>query len=66
VLVEADGDKVLGFTALGPAAGELLPVVQLVMKLGLPFQEISGLTIVHPTMCEGLVDLFRSVPPRDM
>ncbi|KAK0752972.1 hypothetical protein B0T18DRAFT_315236 [Schizothecium vesticola] len=66
VLVEADGDKVLGFTALGPAVGELLPVVQLVMKLGLSFQEISGLTIVHPTMCEGLVDLFRSVPPRDM
>jgi pyruvate/2-oxoglutarate dehydrogenase complex dihydrolipoamide dehydrogenase (E3) component len=66
VLVEADGDKVLGFTALGPSAGELLPVVQLVMKLGLPYQEISDLIVVHPTMCDGLVDLFQSVPPRDM
>jgi len=66
VLVEADGDKVLGFTALGPGVGELLPVVQLVMKLGLSYREIVDLIIVHPTMCEGLVDLFRSVPPRDM
>jgi pyruvate/2-oxoglutarate dehydrogenase complex dihydrolipoamide dehydrogenase (E3) component len=64
VLVEAEGDKVLGFTALGPQAGEMLPVVQLVMKLGLSYKEISELVIVHPTMCEGLVDLFRSVPER--
>ncbi|KAK4153566.1 leghemoglobin reductase [Chaetomidium leptoderma] len=63
-LVEADGDKVLGFTALGPGAGELLPAVQLVMKLGLSYKELVDLIIVHPTMCEGLVDLFRSVPPR--
>ncbi|KAK4442915.1 leghemoglobin reductase [Podospora aff. communis PSN243] len=62
VLVEAEGDKVLGFTALGPQAGEMLPVVQLVMKLGLSYKEIADLIIVHPTMCEGLVDLFRSVP----
>ncbi|KXX77420.1 Leghemoglobin reductase [Madurella mycetomatis] len=63
-LVEADGDRVLGFTALGPSAGELLPAVQLVMKLGLSYKELVDLVLVHPTMCEGLVDLFRSVPPR--
>ncbi|KAH6844619.1 hypothetical protein B0I37DRAFT_165726 [Chaetomium sp. MPI-CAGE-AT-0009] len=63
-LVEVDGERVLGFTALGPGAGELLPVVQLVMKLGLSYKELVDLTIVHPTMCEGLVDLFRSVPPQ--
>jgi pyruvate/2-oxoglutarate dehydrogenase complex dihydrolipoamide dehydrogenase (E3) component len=40
----------------------LLPVVQLVMKLGLSYRELVDLTIVHPTMCEGLVDLFRGVP----
>ncbi|EAQ91903.1 hypothetical protein CHGG_00138 [Chaetomium globosum CBS 148.51] len=62
-LVEEEGERVLGFTALGPGAGELLPVVQLVMKLGLSYKELVDLTIVHPTMAEGLVDLFRSVPP---
>lgn len=61
-LVEEGGERILGFTALGPGAGELLPVVQLVMKLGLSYKELVDLTIVHPTMCEGLVDLFRSVP----
>jgi len=61
---EADGDLVLGFTALGPGAGELLPVVQLAMKLGASYREIADLIIVHPTLCEGLVDLFRSVPEK--
>ena len=62
---EADGDLVLGFTALGPGAGELLPVVQLAMKLGASYREIADLIIVHPTLCEGLVDLFRSVPEKN-
>ena len=64
VLVEADSDKILGFAALGPSAGELLPVVQLAMKLGVAYQEIANLIITHPTMSEGLTGLFSSVPPR--
>lgn len=63
-LVEADGDRILGFTALCPSAGEMLPVVQLAMKLGVSYQEIASLVITHPTMCEGLVGLFNAVPPR--
>ena len=61
---EGEGDKILGFTALGPMAGEMLPVVQMVMKLGLSYKEVEGLVVVHPTMCEGLVDLMRGVPER--
>lgn len=61
VLVEAEGDKILGFTALGLSAGELLPVVQLAMKLGISYKEIADLVIVHPTMGEGLIGLFNSV-----
>lgn len=63
-LISAEGDEVLGFTALGPRAGELLPVVQLAMEEGLGYQRLSGLIITHPTMNEGLVSLFMSVPPR--
>ena len=64
VLVEANGDKILGFTALGDGAGELLPVVQLAMKLGAGYQVIGDLIITHPTMNEGLTGLFAAVPPR--
>jgi pyruvate/2-oxoglutarate dehydrogenase complex dihydrolipoamide dehydrogenase (E3) component len=63
-LVEADGDKILGFTAVGPSAGEMLPVVQLAMKLGASYKEIADMIIAHPTMCESLFHLFAAIPPR--
>lgn len=65
VLVEAKGDKILGFTALGQGAGELLPVVQLAMKLGAGYDAIGDLIITHPTTNEGLTGLFAAVPPEE-
>lgn len=64
VLVSAEDDTILGFTAIGPGVGELLPVVQLAMKRELPYTDIANLIITHPTLSEGLVALFSSVPPR--
>ncbi len=61
-LVEEKGERILGFTALGPEAGELLPVVQLAMRAELPYSAISDLVVTHPTMAEGLVSLFSAVP----
>lgn len=58
----ADDDTILGFTALGLGAGELLPVVQLAMKKGLNYEDVRDLVITHPTLSEGLVGLFSSVP----
>jgi pyruvate/2-oxoglutarate dehydrogenase complex dihydrolipoamide dehydrogenase (E3) component len=63
-LVSTSDDTILGFTALGPRAGELLPVVQLAMSAGLPYTSIAGLIITHPTLNEGLVSLFGNVSPR--
>jgi pyruvate/2-oxoglutarate dehydrogenase complex dihydrolipoamide dehydrogenase (E3) component len=60
----ADDDTILGFTALGVGAGELLPAVQLAMKRGLPYTDITELVITHPTLNEGLVFLFSGVPAR--
>ena len=59
VLVEEQGERILGFTAVGPEAGELLPVVQLAMRVELPYTAITDLVVTHPTMAEGLVSLFR-------
>lgn len=64
VLVAQDSDVILGFTAVGPGAGELLPVVQLAMKRNLAYSDIAELVITHPTLSEGLVALFGSVPLR--
>jgi pyruvate/2-oxoglutarate dehydrogenase complex dihydrolipoamide dehydrogenase (E3) component len=61
-LIEEHSDRILGFTAFGPEAGELLPVVQLAMKSQLPYTAISELILTHPTMAEGLGNLFSSVP----
>ncbi len=60
-LVGAD-DRILGFTAFAPRAGELLPPIQLAMAAGLSYQQVEALTISHPTYAEGLVSLFSAVP----
>lgn len=63
-LVSAEDDTIVGFTALGHKAGELLPVVQLAMSEKLPYTRLSGLVVAHPSMNEGLVSLFGAMPPR--
>src|SRR5205823_7278298 len=37
-LVEADGDRILGFTMIGPEAGEVMAVVQTAMLAGMPYR----------------------------
>lgn len=61
-LIEERSDRILGFTAFGPEAGEFLPTVQLAMKAQLPYTAIGELILSHPTMAEGLGNLFSSVP----
>jgi pyruvate/2-oxoglutarate dehydrogenase complex dihydrolipoamide dehydrogenase (E3) component len=63
-LVAADSDKVLGFTAFSPAAGEILAVVQVAIAAGLPYTSLRDAILTHPTMAEGLGVLFTQVPPR--
>jgi len=62
-LVAADSDRILGFTALGVAVGELLAAVQVAMAAGLPYTVLRDAIFTHPTMSEGLVTLFSNVPP---
>ena len=63
-LAAADSDCILGFTAFGPAAGEVMTIVQIAMAAGLPYTTLRDEMITHPTMAEGLVALFRGVPAR--
>ena len=61
-LVAEDG-RILGFTALCPRAGELLPPVQLAMRAGLSYHAIEELIVAHPTYAEGLIALFSNIRP---
>ena len=60
-LVEADGDRILGFTAFGAEAGEVMAVVQVAMAAGLPYTALRDAVFTHPTIAEGLVPLFSAV-----
>jgi pyruvate/2-oxoglutarate dehydrogenase complex dihydrolipoamide dehydrogenase (E3) component len=61
-LVEADGDHILGFTGFGVDAGEVLSSVQIAMVAGLPYTALRDAMLTHPTLVEGLIGLFSSVP----
>ena len=62
-LVDSHGDRILGFTMLGPEAGEVMAAVQTAMLAGLPYTGLRDAILTHPTMAEGLTTLFASVPP---
>ena len=61
-LVEADSDRILGFTAFGVGAGEIMASVQVAMIAGLPYTALRDAILAHPTLVEGLIPLFSSVP----
>lgn len=61
-LVEAESDRVLGFTAFGPDAGEMISSVQIAIRAGLPYTALRDTILTHPTMVEGLFPLFSSMP----
>jgi pyruvate/2-oxoglutarate dehydrogenase complex dihydrolipoamide dehydrogenase (E3) component len=63
-LIGASDDHVLGFTAFGPEAGEVMAVVQVAMIAGLPYTALRDAILTHPTMAEGLAGLFSAVPAR--
>jgi len=61
-VVAADRDQILGFTAFGAGAGELMSAVQFAIIGGLPYTAVRDAIVAHPTMAEGLVVLFSSSP----
>jgi pyruvate/2-oxoglutarate dehydrogenase complex dihydrolipoamide dehydrogenase (E3) component len=63
VLVEAPGDRILGFAMVGPEAGEVMAAVQTAILGGLPYTVFREAILAHPTMAEGLSGLFAAIPP---
>jgi pyruvate/2-oxoglutarate dehydrogenase complex dihydrolipoamide dehydrogenase (E3) component len=61
-LVDTKSDRILGFTAVAVEAGEMLAAVQVAMRAELPYTALCDAIFTHPTMSEGLISLFESVP----
>ena len=61
-LLDAESDRILGFTAVGADAGETISVVQLAIANGIPYTAIRDSVFTHPTMAEGLTVLFAGKP----
>src|SRR5215510_4611686 len=64
LLVGSD-DRILGFTMIGPEAGEVMAAVQMAILAGMPYSAMSEAVLAHPTMAEGLGFLLAAVPARD-
>src|SRR6267378_1477009 len=63
-LIDTESDRILGFTALGVEAGEIIATVQVAMLAGLPYTVLRDAILTHPTLLTGLFPLFPAVPPR--
>ncbi len=57
----ADNDLILGFTAFGVEASELMAAVQTAMLGAMPYTVLRDAIFTHPTMAEGLGALFTNV-----
>jgi pyruvate/2-oxoglutarate dehydrogenase complex dihydrolipoamide dehydrogenase (E3) component len=62
MLIAADSDEILGFTAFGAEASELLAAVQTAMVGRLPYPELHSAIDAHPTMAEALTFPIRNSP----
>jgi pyruvate/2-oxoglutarate dehydrogenase complex dihydrolipoamide dehydrogenase (E3) component len=62
-LIDAESDRILGFTVFGVGGGEIMGSVQIAMIAGLPYTALRDAILTHPTLIEGLIPLFSSVPP---
>lgn len=66
VLIEAETDRILGFTGFGAEASEMMAAVQTAMLGGLPYTVLRDAIFTHPTAAEGLGPLLASVPAKAM
>jgi pyruvate/2-oxoglutarate dehydrogenase complex dihydrolipoamide dehydrogenase (E3) component len=64
MLIEAESDRILGFTAFGIEASEMMAAVQTAMLGGLPYTILRDAIFTHPTAAEGLGRLLATVPAK--
>jgi pyruvate/2-oxoglutarate dehydrogenase complex dihydrolipoamide dehydrogenase (E3) component len=58
VIVDAKTDRILGCTILGIEGGEIMAMLQIAMMGQLPYTALKEAIFAHPTLAEGLNNLF--------
>jgi pyruvate/2-oxoglutarate dehydrogenase complex dihydrolipoamide dehydrogenase (E3) component len=66
VLLGENDDRILGFTMIGAAAGEVMAVVQTAMPAGAPYGRLADAFLAHQTMAEGPGMLCSNLPRRSL
>jgi pyruvate/2-oxoglutarate dehydrogenase complex dihydrolipoamide dehydrogenase (E3) component len=64
MLIGANSDEILGFTAFGFEASEPMTAVQTAMIGRMPYTMLRDAIFTHPTMSEGLIALLASIPSK--
>src|SRR5207249_4271685 len=62
-VVDAPSGHLLGVAILAPEGGEVMAVAQVAMQAGLPYTALRDTIFSHPSMAEGLNDLFARLEP---
>ena len=57
-LIDTNNNRIIGFTMIGPEAGEVMAAVPMAMLAGFPYTVLRDAILTHPTMAEGLNPLF--------
>jgi pyruvate/2-oxoglutarate dehydrogenase complex dihydrolipoamide dehydrogenase (E3) component len=65
MLIDETSDRIIGFSAFGAEASELMAVVQTAMLGHLPFTTLRDALFTHPTAAEGLTVLLAEVASRE-
>jgi len=63
-LIAKNSDEILGFTAFGFEASELMVAMQTAMLGRMPYTVLRDAILTHPTMSEGLNQLLATIPAR--
>jgi pyruvate/2-oxoglutarate dehydrogenase complex dihydrolipoamide dehydrogenase (E3) component len=65
LVVDAETDRILGAAILSSEGGELVQILEFVMRAGAPYTLLKGAVYIHPTLAEGFWTLMEEVKPTD-
>jgi pyruvate/2-oxoglutarate dehydrogenase complex dihydrolipoamide dehydrogenase (E3) component len=61
IVINADNDRILGATILGPEGGELVQILMTLMMVDAPWTVFENAMFIHPTLAEGFFSLVANV-----
>jgi pyruvate/2-oxoglutarate dehydrogenase complex dihydrolipoamide dehydrogenase (E3) component len=65
LVVDGETDRILGAAILSSEGGELVQILEFVMRAGAPYTLLKEAVYIHPTLAEGLWTLMEEVKPVD-